>query len=35
MKTAEQFKELLARYYQRDEETKDEYEDFISEKSEV
>lgn len=35
MKTAEQFKELLARYCQRDEETKDEYEDFISEKSEV
>lgn len=33
MKTAEQFKELLARYYQRDEETKKQYEDFKSQYS--
>ncbi|MDE5579990.1 MAG: SMI1/KNR4 family protein [Treponemataceae bacterium] len=30
MKTAEQFKELLARYYQRDEETKKLYEEFTA-----
>ena len=29
MKTAEQFKEILARYYQRDEETKTQYIDFM------
>lgn len=33
IKTAEQFKEILARYYQRDEKTKAEYERFIIEKS--
>ncbi|MDE6719542.1 MAG: SMI1/KNR4 family protein, partial [Treponemataceae bacterium] len=30
MKTAEQFKEILARYYQRDEETKKLYEEFTA-----
>ncbi len=29
MKTAEQFKEILARYYRRDEETKTQYIDFV------
>lgn len=35
MKTAEQFKEILARYYRRDDDTKSEYEAFISQKSHV
>ncbi len=35
MKTAEQFKEILARYYQRDESTKAEYESFIIKKAEA
>ena len=33
MKTVEQFKELINRYYQRDDETKEQYEDFISQYS--
>lgn len=35
MKTVEQFKEILVRYYQRDDDTKSEYEAFISQKSHV
>lgn len=33
MKTVEQFKELINRYYQRDDETKEQYEDFKSQYS--